>query len=163
MSATLALKSFRATAGIVSCGRSILPDISIGTGSLPNEPVASIALAFASMSMCPSSSRIWNFSTARANVSDLTLPATNIVSTLRPILLRALFGPLLLTSPLNPTRVMSIIAKTVSRLSVYTMCGCFLMLILPSESFGRANDAVSSASSSSMSTFSTSQFTLPSA
>ena len=119
--AMFAFRSLIATAGTLSAGKSRLQRMSIGICILPRLLLAKSVWAFACSILfrCLSEMPIW--SSPNANVSFETLPATNRLSTMMPILLRVFFSAF--NRPLSLICLRSAIAKIVSLLSVYTICG----------------------------------------
>ena len=157
--AMFAFRPLIATAGTLSAGKSRPHRISIGICILPRLLLAISVCAFACISifLCLSVIPIW--SSPNAKVSLETLPAMNRLSIRIPILLRMFLS--VFRRPLSLACLRSAIAKIVSLLSVYTTCGCFVRLILPSFSSGKLLPS-SSAEVVSDENLKMSQFALPS-
>ena len=114
-----ALKFSSDIAVTVSFGKDTAPLMSIGTCILPKALVARKAFAWAFMSMWCLCSWIWSMSSPIATVSRPIRPATNRLSIRSPIFAFDILSVLSLPSKCSFAR--SIIAKSVSLLSVYTM------------------------------------------
>ena len=124
-----------------SLGKLISELMSIGTFILPYELIASHVVAVASRSMCLRCSLTLNLSSLSARVSDGSLPATNMLSMLNPIL--CLSFPPTESLPLNLIRFRVIIAKTVSAGEEYTILGLPSMVIFPRRISGIPDDVES--------------------
>ena len=116
--ATSMSKSFTDIAGTVSFGNETVPLMSIGTRMRPKFLVAMKVLAFASTSMCPLCSWMSRMSSPIARVSRPMRPATNRLSICMPMRVFDMF--LLFSLPFKVRLFRSIMANTVSLLSVYT-------------------------------------------
>ena len=112
----LALKSLSEIAVTVSLGNDTEPLSPIGILILPNARVARKVLASALKSMWSLCSWMCSLSSPNATVSLPSLPATNMLSRCRPM--RAFSTFPVLRSPSKVSFARSIIAKTVSLLSV---------------------------------------------
>ena len=116
IAAISALKLCMPTANTLSSGKCSVPPMLTGMFILPKACVATVVFACRSTSIWSSCSWIWRRSRPSASVSSAMRPATNMLSTSRPILLRALFC--VFSFPSNPALLRSMSAKTVSLLSV---------------------------------------------
>ena len=99
------------------------------------------AVADAVAPISPRLARMPNLSSLRASVSDGSLPATNMLSMLNPILCRSF--PPTESLPLNLILFRVTIAKTVSAGEEYTILGLPCMVILPRRISGIPDDVES--------------------